>query len=164
MAVYEEKAMSRDASSLRRRKVPAPSLRFMQGVVQLGNQFGRKLGFPIANVALPPDDQPAYGVHAARRQLPDGRTLPGVASIGVRPTVGGIAPRMEVWLVGLDENIYGATIRTELAQYLRPEEKCAKLGLLTRQVMADALQAEQVLGVMQGRRVRAGAYAHTLDQ
>ncbi len=43
------------------------------------------MGFPTANVALPPDDELGYGVYAARTELPDGRTLPGVVSIGVGP-------------------------------------------------------------------------------
>jgi riboflavin kinase/FMN adenylyltransferase len=156
--------MTRDASSLPRRPVPEPELRSIEGVVQLGNQLGRKLGFPTANVPLPPGDPPAYGVYAARTQLPDGRTLPGVASIGVRPTVGGVEPLLEVWLFGFDEDIYGATIRTELVQYLRTEEKFDNLDLLTQQVMADAQEAKHVLGLTQRRPVGAEAYAPVLEQ
>ncbi len=156
--------MIRDASSLQRRPVSASGLRSIEGVVQLGNQLGRKLGFPTANVPLPPGDQPAYGVYAARTQLPDGRTLPGVASIGVRPTVGGIEPLLEVWLFGFDEDIYGATIRTELVQYLRVEEKFDNLDLLTQQVMADAQQAKHVLGLTPGRPLCTEAYAPALEQ
>ncbi len=48
-------------------------------------EWGRKLGFPTANVALPPDDELAYGRYAARTELPDGGTFPFVVSIGVRP-------------------------------------------------------------------------------
>jgi riboflavin kinase/FMN adenylyltransferase len=145
--------MTRDASSLQRRPVSASGLRSIEGVVQLGNQLGRKLGFPTANVPLPPGDQPAYGVYAARTQLPDGRTLPGVASIGVRPTVGGIEPLLEVWL-----------FRTELVQYLRVEEKFDNLDLLTQQVMADAQQAKHVLGLTPGRPLCTEAYAPALEQ
>jgi riboflavin kinase/FMN adenylyltransferase len=164
MAAHEETDMTRDANCLRQRPLPASKGRSIEGVVQLGNQLGRKLGFPTANVPLPPDDQPAYGVYAARTQLPDGRTLPGVASIGVRPTVGGIEPLLEVWLFGFDEDIYGATIRTELVQYLRAEEKFDNLDLLTQQVMADAQEAKDVLGLTQRRPGGAEAYAPALEQ
>jgi riboflavin kinase/FMN adenylyltransferase len=164
MAGHEETDMTRDANCLRQRPISASKGRSIEGVVQLGNQLGRKLGFPTANVPLPPGDRPAYGVYAARTQLPDGRTLPGVASIGVRPTVGGVEPLLEVWLFGFDEDIYGATIRTELVQYLRAEEKFDNLDLLTQQVMADAQEAKDVLGLTQRRPGGVEAYAPALEQ
>jgi len=147
MAVNEETGMNQDARSLQRRPISVSVPHSIEGVVQLGQQLGRQLGFPTANVALAPDGQPAYGVYAARTLLPDGRVVPGVASVGVRPTVGGVEPLLEVWLFGFDEDLYGATIRTELVHYLRGEEKFGSLEILTRQVMEDAEDAKQVLGL-----------------
>jgi riboflavin kinase/FMN adenylyltransferase len=147
MAVNEGTDMDRDAISLRQRPAWASRVRAIQGVVQHGRKLGRQLGFPTANVALEPGGEPTYGVYAALTRLPDGRIFPGVASIGVRPTVGGVEPLLEVWMFGFDEDIYGKTIRTELVKFLRGEEKFDSLEILTRQVMADAQEARRVLGM-----------------
>jgi riboflavin kinase/FMN adenylyltransferase len=120
----------------------------IEGPVQRGRQLGRKLGFPTANVALADYVTPRFGVYAVRTRLPDGRELSGVANIGVNPTVHGVtAPLLEVWLFDFDEDIYDQTIETALIAFLRPEEKFESLELMTDQVMADAEQARQVLGV-----------------
>jgi len=143
--------MDRDAISLQQRPGWASRVRSIQGVVQHGRKLGRQLGFPTANVALAPGREPTYGVYAALTRLADGRIFPGVASVGVRPTVGGVEPLLEVWMFGFDEDIYGATIRTELVKFLRGEEKFDNLDILTRQVMADAQEAKRVLGMTDHR-------------
>jgi riboflavin kinase/FMN adenylyltransferase len=129
---------------MRLQRLPATRL---SGVVQVGRQLGRKLGFPTANVAVPAGFALAFGVYATRTGLEDGRTYPGVASIGVCPTVEVVAPRLEVWLFGFDEEIYGQTIETEFVHYLRGEVAFDSLTALTRQVMADAEHAKRLLGV-----------------
>ena len=140
--------MDQQASILKLRPALATRVSSIEGVVQKGQQLGRKLGFPTANVALTPDAQPNYGVYAALTHLPDGRVVPGVASVGVMPTVGGVEPLLEVWLFGFDENLYGTTIRTELVQYLRGEVKFDNLKILTDQVMMDAEEAKRVLALI----------------
>jgi riboflavin kinase/FMN adenylyltransferase len=118
----------------------------IQGVVEHGRQLGRKLGFPTANVALADYVIPAFGVYATRTRLPDGRELPGVANIGVNPTIDGvIAPRLEVWLFDFDEDIYDQVIETDLIAFMRSEKKFVNLDVLTEQVMADAAQARALL-------------------
>ena len=62
----------------------------IEGVVVHGDQLGRTMGFPTANIALEQYVLPAFGIYAARTHLPDGREAPGVAYIGRRPTVDGI--------------------------------------------------------------------------
>ncbi len=119
----------------------------IEGAVQRGRQLGRKLGFPTANVNLADYVVPRFGVYATKTRLPDGRELPGVANIGVNPTVEGItAPLLEVWLFDFDEDIYDQVIETDLIAFLRPEEKFESLEVMTEQVLKDAAEARRVLG------------------
>lgn len=117
----------------------------IEGVVQRGRQLGRRLGFPTVNISLDDYVAPRFGVYATRTRLPDGREVPGVASIGVNPTVGEVEPRLEVWLFDLDENLYDLTLETDLVAFLRPEEKFESLEAMTEQVMADAQAARDLL-------------------
>jgi riboflavin kinase/FMN adenylyltransferase len=118
----------------------------IEGEVQRGRQLGRKLGFPTANVPLSDYVVPRFGVYATRTRLPDGREIPGVANIGVNPTVDGItAPLLEVWLFDFDEDIYDQVIETDLIAFLRPELKFDSLEAMTDQVMKDAQAARDLL-------------------
>jgi riboflavin kinase/FMN adenylyltransferase len=119
----------------------------IEGAVQRGRQLGRKLGYPTANVGLADYVVPKFGVYATRTRLPDGRDIPGVANIGVNPTVDGItAPLLEVWLFDFDEDIYDQVIETSLIAFLRPEEKFAGgVEEMTAQVMKDAQAARDLL-------------------
>ena len=117
----------------------------IEGVVQKGRQLGRQLGFPTANVPLGDYVAPKFGVYATRTRLADGRELGGVANIGVNPTTGEVAPRLEVWLFDFDEDIYGETIETDLAAFLRPEEKFSSIEAMVDQIWIDARQARQIV-------------------
>jgi riboflavin kinase/FMN adenylyltransferase len=118
----------------------------IEGAVQRGRQLGRKLGFPTANVALGDYVIPRFGVYATRTRLPDGRDIPGVANIGINPTIEGVrAPLLEVWLFDFDEDIYDQVIETDLIAFLRPEAKFDSLEIMTEQVMKDAKAARDLL-------------------
>ncbi len=117
----------------------------IEGVVQKGRQLGRKLGFPTANVDLRDYVAPMFGVYATRTRLHDGRELPGVANVGVNPTTGEVAPRLEVWLFDFDEDIYGETIETDLLNFLRPEKKFADIPAMVEQIRLDARRARDLL-------------------
>ena len=118
----------------------------IEGVVQRGRQLGRKLGYPTANVGLESYVVPRFGVYATRTRLPDGRDIPGVANIGINPTIEGVrAPLLEVWLFDFDEDIYDQVIETDLIAFLRPELKFDGLEPMTAQVMKDAKQARDLL-------------------
>jgi len=118
----------------------------IEGPVQRGRQLGRKLGFPTANVDLADYVTPRFGVYATRTRLPDGREIPGVANIGVNPTVDGITrPLLEVWLFDFDEDLYDQVIETDLIAFLRPEEKFPSLEIMTEQVHRDAKAARDLL-------------------
>ncbi|WP_309606291.1 bifunctional riboflavin kinase/FAD synthetase [Phenylobacterium sp.] len=118
----------------------------IEGAVQRGRQLGRTLGFPTANVALTDYVIPRFGVYATRTRLPDGRHVPGVANIGVNPTIEGVRiPLLEVWLFDFDEDIYDQVIETDLIAFLRPELKFDGLETMTAQVMKDARAARDLL-------------------
>jgi riboflavin kinase/FMN adenylyltransferase len=117
----------------------------IEGVVAAGARLGRQLGFPTANVSLGDYVRPALGVYATRTRLPDGRVVPGVASVGTNPTVGVVEPRLEVWLFDFDEDLYGQTIETELIAFLRPEAKFDSVQAMVDQIRIDADQARALL-------------------
>lgn len=118
----------------------------IEGPVQRGRQLGRKLGFPTANVALRDYVIPRFGVYATRTRLPDGREIPGVANVGVNPTVEGVTTALlEVWLSDFDEDIYDQVIETDLIHFLRPEQKFDSMEIMTVQVLKDAQVARDLL-------------------
>jgi riboflavin kinase/FMN adenylyltransferase len=125
----------------------------IEGVVEKGQQLGRKLGFPTANVPLGDYIAPKFGVYATRTRLKDGRHLPGVANIGVNPTTGLVDPRLEVWIFDFDEDIYGEVIESELIAFLRPEltfvddQGRFDIPAMVRQIRLDAAEARAILGV-----------------
>ena len=119
----------------------------IRGPVERGRQLGRTIGFPTANVALADYVSPRFGVYATRTRLPDGRDIPGVANIGVNPTIEGeIAPRLEVWLFDFNEDIYDQVIETDLVAFLRDEAKFDDLETMIAQIHRDAAEARRILG------------------
>lgn len=118
----------------------------IEGDVQQGAQRGRLLGFPTANIGLGAYQRPALGVYAVRVSVDGGAALPGVANIGVKPTLGGEhAPLLEAHLFDFSMDIYNAPIEVELIEYLRPERRFDSLDALTAQIAADADHARKIL-------------------
>jgi len=116
------------------------------GEVRHGDQRGRVLGFPTANVPLGGHLEPARGVYAVRVRLPDGRCVPGVANIGRRPTIDdGQESRVEAHLFDFDEDLYGQVIEVALHTLLREERRFSGLEALKAQIAEDAVQARAVL-------------------
>ncbi|HRD45637.1 MAG TPA: bifunctional riboflavin kinase/FAD synthetase [Caulobacter sp.] len=118
----------------------------IEGVVRRGQQLGRTLGFPTANVFMADYVVPKLGVYATRTRLPDGRLVPGVANIGKNPTTGEVETRLEVWLFDFDEDLYGQVIETRLIAFLRPEEKFGSIDEMVVQIRADEKRARAILG------------------
>jgi riboflavin kinase/FMN adenylyltransferase len=117
----------------------------IEGVVQKGQQLGRKLGIPTANVPLGDYVVPKLGVYATRTRLKDGRKLDGVANIGSNPTTGEVEPRLEVWLFDFDEDIYGETIETDLIGFIRPEKKFDTIDAMLKVIADDVARARELL-------------------
>jgi riboflavin kinase/FMN adenylyltransferase len=119
----------------------------MIGRVVRGEQLGRKLGFPTANVRFPHRRLPVAGIFAVRLRIRGAGDAPlaGVASIGTRPTVGGTEPLLEVHVFDFAGDLYGREISVECVQFLRPELKFGSLDAMAAQIQQDATQARQLL-------------------
>jgi riboflavin kinase/FMN adenylyltransferase len=118
------------------------------GTVIRGQQLGRKLGFPTANIAAHNEQFPPDGVYAVRvRQGSNSGERDGVANIGVRPTLANSTGErlLEVHLFDFAEDIYGAEVEVTFAQFLRPEEKFSSLNALREQIAADSDKARHAL-------------------
>jgi riboflavin kinase/FMN adenylyltransferase len=118
----------------------------MIGRVVLGQQLGRDLGFPTANLRLGRKRTPLQGIFAVRVHGIEGRPkAPGVASLGTRPTVGGTVPLLEAHVFDFSGNLYGREIEVEFVSKLREEVCFANLDELVVQMNLDAAQAREVL-------------------
>lgn len=116
----------------------------ISGRVLRGRQLGRRLGFPTVNLR-PPEPPALSGVLAVRVSGAGLDRHPGVASLGLRPTVGGRHWLLEVHLFDYDGTLYGRHLNVEFVKYLRPEQKFDDTDALTRQMHADAEQARSAL-------------------
>jgi riboflavin kinase / FMN adenylyltransferase len=110
----------------------------ISGRVVSGDRLGRKLGCPTANVLMKHNRPPLAGIFAVKVHGIDGRVLPGVASLGVRPTVARDArPSLEVHVLDFDRGIYGAHLKVDFLHKFRDEEKYADVETLRRQIALD---------------------------
>lgn len=119
----------------------------LNGYVVKGEQRGRTLGFPTANVAVPPEIKlPAYGVYACRVLLPDKTWHPAIANIGLRPTFGRhSSPTVEVYVMNFCGYLYGQRVKVELRHFLRPEKSFNNTDELVEQIIQDIERAGQLL-------------------
>jgi riboflavin kinase/FMN adenylyltransferase len=116
----------------------------MSGRVVHGDQVGRKLGFPTANIQVRHPRLPLAGIYVVQVHSEGLGVLQGVASLGVRPTVKQNAqPVLEVHLFEFDQQIYGKHLRVEFLQKLRDEEKYPDLETLTRHIALDVKHAKE---------------------
>lgn len=114
----------------------------IQGTVVYGQQLGRQLGFPTANVRLNRYRSPLSGVFAVKVTL-NGKTFNGVANIGIRPTVAGLVkPILEVHLLNFDQSIYGQRMAVQPLKKLREEKKFSSLDELKENIARDVQNAK----------------------
>lgn len=120
----------------------------IEGAVELGDQRGRTIGFPTANVDLGEHLRPRFGVYAVRA-LVDGQESQGwrdgVANLGKRPTFGKLKENFEVHLFDFAGDLYGRVLRVAMVDFIRPEMKFAGLDQLKAQIAADGEAARKVL-------------------
>jgi riboflavin kinase/FMN adenylyltransferase len=117
------------------------------GRVVRGQQLGRQLGFPTANLRWPQNSQGFGGIFAVRV---DGAGLtrhPGVASLGYRPVVGGKELLLEVHLFDFDGDLYGKRLTIDFIAKQRDEWHFPDLDSLVEQIRRDADEALRLLGV-----------------
>ncbi|MGY6588173.1 MAG: bifunctional riboflavin kinase/FAD synthetase [Wenzhouxiangella sp.] len=117
----------------------------LSGRVLRGQQLGRTLGYPTVNLR-PPDPPALAGVAAVRVAGAGLHRHPGVASLGLRPTVAGRGWLLEVHLFDYAGDLYGRHLEVEFVEYLRPEKKFDSLDAMTRQMGLDAAAARRILG------------------
>ncbi len=109
----------------------------LTGTVVAGNQLGRTIGVPTANLELPEElVQPKFGVYACKTVI-DGREYLAVTNVGKRPTVGGETVTVEPWILDFEGDLYGREITVEFYAFLREEEKFANLAALQAQICRD---------------------------
>lgn len=120
----------------------------IRGIVVKGQQLGRTIGFPTANLdisnrkCLP--QRGVYYVQVAHPHHP-GQRFPGVMNLGCRPTVNGIQQTLEVHLLDWNADLYEQTLTLYLERFLRPEQKFESLDALKSQIQADCAQARSLM-------------------
>lgn len=141
----------------------------LTGSVIKGQQLGRTIGFPTANLQLPTEKfLPRQGVYAVRvfveeakeiASWQDGESIDseslcvhstpssalGVMNIGYRPTVNGTYPTVEVHLLDWSDDLYGKTMTVQLEKFLRTEQKFTSLEALKAQIQIDSATARAIL-------------------
>jgi riboflavin kinase/FMN adenylyltransferase len=121
----------------------------MRGRVVHGEQLGRRLGYPTANIRMRRRKLPFTGIHAVRVRGVDADNAhtahAGVASLGFRPTVQGTEPLLEAHVFDFSGPLYGRELEVEFVAKIREEEKFVDLDALVRQMHLDAEQARQLL-------------------
>ena len=119
---------------------------FFYGKVVHGNELGRTISAPTANL-LPSADKllPPFGVYAVHVRV-DGREYNGIANIGKKPTVKGHYPAgVETFIFDFHEDIYGQIIKVSLCEYIRPEQKFRSLEELKTQMEKDIAACRKIL-------------------
>ncbi|MCU9838822.1 bifunctional riboflavin kinase/FAD synthetase [Ruegeria sp. WL0004] len=123
----------------------------IEGPVIGGEQRGRELGFPTANMSIDGLHPPRFGVYAVLVDVLDGPhkgSYHGAASVGVRPMFKGEQPNIETFLFDFSGDLYGATLSVGLVEYLRPEMTFDGLDALIAQMDADCARARDILAAL----------------
>jgi riboflavin kinase / FMN adenylyltransferase len=138
-------ALGRGEFEIAKRRLGRPYT--MRGRVVPGQRLGRDIGFPTANLRIERRRAPLKGIFAVRVHGIGVAPLAGVASLGTRPTVGGVHTLLEVHLFDFAADIYGREIEVEFVAKLREEEHFPTLDALVEQIHRDAAQARRILNV-----------------
>ncbi len=116
----------------------------ISGKVVHGDKVGRTWGYPTANIHMLHDRPPLFGVYAVKLEGLAESPLPGVASLGVRPTVKqGGKPTLEVHLFDFQQDIYGKHVRVHFLHKIRDEMKFADIETLKTWIASDAQKARE---------------------
>lgn len=122
----------------------------ISGRVVRGQQLGRTLGYPTANIRYGHYRPALQGIFAVRVHGIDDFARAGVASFGTRPTVDGVEPLLEAHVFNFEGDLYGRHLEIEFVQKLRDEIRFDSLDELVLQMRIDDAQARAILGVHPG--------------
>jgi riboflavin kinase/FMN adenylyltransferase len=119
------------------------------GAVTHGDNLGKKIGFPTANLSAHSEQFPPNGVYVAEARL-GGALYRGVANLGFRPTVSARKSErlLELHLFDLDREIYGEEMEVRFVRYLRPEQKFPDVEALRAQIASDVQQARESFSIL----------------
>lgn len=115
----------------------------MRGRVVAGAQLGRTLGFPTANIRVRRRRLPLQGIFAVRVHGIDSTPRGGVASLGTRPTVGGVEALLETFVFDFSGDLYGRELEIEFVARLRDELRFESVELMVVQMQVDAREARE---------------------
>jgi len=123
---------------------------FFEGTIVKGNQVGRTIGYPTANLSIASSEKliPGNGVYAVIAQIKNANPqtiYKGMMNIGIRPTIEGTVRVIEVNLFGFDADIYGEVLQVSVHHFLRSEQKFAGLDALKEQLAKDKNNASKAL-------------------
>lgn len=119
----------------------------ISGRVVHGDELGRTIGFPTANLPLKRLGAPVKGVYVVEVYGLGPNPLPGVANIGTRPTLDGICQQLEVYLLDVTMDLYGRHIDVVLRMKMRNEQRFASLDALKQKIADDVVTARKFFGV-----------------
>lgn len=121
----------------------------LEGTVVEGSKIGRLLGYPTANILVNNELLPKFGVYVSRLSL-NGKKYDSVANIGVRPTLNEKAKdvKVEAFIFGFSDDLYGNEVELELLEYLRPEARLDSFEELKNVIKEDCEAAQKFLAEM----------------
>ena len=125
----------------------------LTGEVVLGDQRGRELGFPTANLDVDPQLLlPGDGIYATWVVI-DGVRRPSATSIGIRPTFGLTRRLVEVYVMDFNSDLYGQTVNVEFVRRLRGQETFSDVDSLIKQIAQDVIDSREVLAGDRGSSI-----------
>ena len=108
----------------------------ISGKVIQGKKYGRRIGFPTANIKIFNQIKPLFGVYSVKIVF-NKKTYKGIANFGVRPTFGSSSPVLEVNVFGKNHNFYNKNIKVLFIDFIRKEKKFKNSAMLVRQIKKD---------------------------
>lgn len=121
----------------------------VDGIVAMGQQRGRTINFPTANLDFGDLVRPKFGVYAVEVHIAgESDWRPAVANTGTRPTVDGEEARLEVHIFDFDQDIYGQRLTVRFRSFIRDEKKFDSFDALRQQIAQDADGARAIFGIL----------------
>lgn len=115
----------------------------ISGHVKHGQQRGRTIGVPTANISLHALHLPKFGVYAARVMV-ENMAYEAIVNIGVKPTFGHFVPTLEAHIFAFKRDIYGQRMHAELLEFIREEKRFEDVSLLKEQIRTDMKSAYEI--------------------